>query len=190
MRTFIAIIILIILPASFRAQNESRKEFTGKLTMQYEQEKFAHDFYASMYDHWKLLAFKNLTKCEEMHMKVINGLLNEYSDQYAYNNPGKGKFNSTGLNGAFKETIAKGNLSENDALAAAGAVEERGIETMDLLLEYPEGQLHKECIENLKQNCIDHLNLLVCHLRHRGVEYMPVTLSVVKYINCAIFFKG
>ena len=55
---------------------------------------------------------------------------------------------------------------------------------MDMLLEFPEGQIHRECIENLKQNCIDHLNLLVCHLRHRGVEYKPTTLSVVKYINC------
>ena len=49
MKTFLTILILIILPVAFQAQNESRKEFASKLAAQFEQEKFARDYYATMY---------------------------------------------------------------------------------------------------------------------------------------------
>ena len=184
MKTLFTFIVIITLLNFQFIQNATHNEFAKKLLFQYDEEKFAHDYYNAMYDQWKILAFKNLAKCEESHMKVVKGLIAEFGDIKAIEELQPGVFTNPELTRTFKEKMQTARESENDALIAAANFEEKNISNLEDLIKMPEGQANQECMENLLDSSIDHLNLLVCHLRHRAVEYRPVQLSVAKYIKC------
>ncbi len=177
-------IIIILLSIAFAAQNNSQNIFVNKLLIQYDEEKFAHDYYSAMYDQWKVLAFKNLSKCEEVHMKVIKGILVDFGEENAIKSLGLGIFTDPELTKSYKEKMLTARKSESEALVLAGNFEEKYIVNLEELIKLPEGQANEECLDNLLESSVEHLNLVVCHLRHRNVDYRPVQLSVARYIKC------
>ncbi len=68
MKTIYIFLILFIVPFSFKAQKDTRKAFANQLVLQLQNEKLARDFYTGMFNQWKLIAFKNLSKCVVIHL--------------------------------------------------------------------------------------------------------------------------
>jgi hypothetical protein len=184
MKTISIILILISVFNRNLSQSDTRKDFIDKLYVQYDEEKFARDYYDSMYEQWKLLAFQNLAKCENAHMKLVKTLIDDYVESNSIKILEPGFFTEDELNKTYKEMIASGKTSENKALIVAGNFEEKYIGNLEALISLPEGQNNKECLGNLLESSVNHLNLIVCHLRHRGIDYKPTLLTVTKYIKC------
>ena len=184
MKTVYFLFLFITFQLFVQAQNDQGLDVKNHLIAQLDNEKLAFKFYHAMYDRWNILALKNLAKCEERHIKVVEKLICEFNDQQSPMNLGEENFNNQKYNAIYHDLISRGTKSENEALIAAGSFEESFIVNIEYLSNHSDTQVQKDCLDNLLESTIEHLNLLVCHLKHRNIEYKPSVLSVAKYIHC------
>ncbi len=170
--------------------NQTANSWDEQLWQQLEEEKVAMNFYDAMYEKWGLLAFRNISRHEEKHMECIQLLIEEHGDPALVNLKGKGEFAHKELDALFKDMMKKGNQSENKALTAAANFEERNISSVKKLMKATDDEDVLYALKNLYEDAKCHLNLMVCHLKNRNVEYRPVVLSVSEYLDCTSLVSG
>ena len=98
---------------------------TKDLIFMREEEKVARDTYLTFYDVWDLATFSNIASAEQSHMDALLKLLNKYNlpDPAAGN--AIGEFTNTDLQSLYNTLVAKGEISNLNALNVGGLIEEK-----------------------------------------------------------------
>jgi len=99
-------------------------EETADLTFMREEEKMARDVYLVLYDKWDLDVFSNIASSEQKHMDAILKLLKKYKLTDPAANTLIGQFTNADLQELYNSLVAKGLLTDLDALLVGGIIEE------------------------------------------------------------------
>lgn len=117
-----------LLPAADPA-GLTQTEIDGLVYMR-EEEKLAHDVYATFADQWGLTPFSRIASSEQMHTDSIKTLL----DRYGIADPASsevGVFTNPDLQALYDDLIAKGSASAAEALKVGGLIEEVDLHDLD-----------------------------------------------------------
>ena len=121
--------MVVVSPAAAATSPLSADEIAGLKFMR-EEEKLAHDVYATFYQQYGLSIFNNIASSEATHMAAIKTLL----DRYGIADPAAGKavgvFADASLQALYNQLVAQGRQSLSAALKVGGAIEE--IDILDL----------------------------------------------------------
>lgn len=157
-------------------------EIDGLLFMR-EEEKLAHDIYASLYQMWKLPLFNNISSSEQSHFEAIGVLI----ERYGLVDPAKsqvGEFANPDLQALYNELIARGESSLSDALKVGAAIEEIDILDLQERLTQTQNTDIQRVYQNLEQGSRNHLNAFVRTLSMQtGESYEPQYLSPDEYAD-------
>jgi hypothetical protein len=144
-------------------------EAAGLLFMR-EEEKMARDVYAYMYDKYKILVFKNITKSENAHMSAVLKLIEGFKiTDNSNNNPGE--FTNTHITELYNQLIAMGNVSSIEALKVGVLIEQTDIADLQKELLTVENASVKTVYTNLLAGSNAHLKAFIWNLKVRGVVY-------------------
>jgi len=165
------------MPAATVAISSREKE---RLLFIREEEKTARDLYTSFYEKDNLSIFMDLAKSEQSHMDQARAII----DKYALTIPGKDKpgvFLNQTLQKVHNELLAKGLLSDQDALKAAATFEEISIMDLEKELAATEAVDIKAMYQGLLAGSRKHLRSYVSDLKDQGIQYDPQYLEKDEY---------
>ncbi len=149
-------------------------EIDGLLWMR-EEEKLAHDVYATLGDLWESRIFENIARAETTHADAVLTLLERYAiADPAAGNP-VGVFADPSIQALYDDLVARGRTSLVEALTVGALIEDldisdlqqRATDTPDIALVYDE-------LERGSQN---HLRAFVRNLDRQGASYAPTYIS-------------
>ena len=175
--------MVAVSPAAAATSPLSADEIAGLKFMR-EEEKLAHDVYATFYQQYGLSIFNNIASSEATHMAAIKTLL----DRYGIADPAAGKavgvFADASLQALYNQLVAQGRQSLSAALKVGGAIEE--IDILDL-----KERLAATTHSDIQQVYTSLLNASYNHLRafartltiQTGVTYQPQYLDAATYQN-------
>ena len=178
---YVLIGILILLSGQSAGLKEN---LDNKLWYQCELEKVAMDFYDVMYKKWDVISFRNLSRSEKQHMECVQLLIKEVGNPELISLESKGKFRHKDLQDLYNKVIKLGNESVDKAFIASANLEEKNIRDLETLKTMSEDEDFQSSMANLFTSSKCHLNVMVCHLKNKGIGYKPVLLTVSEYINC------
>lgn len=174
---------MVVSPAAAATSPLSAGEIAGLKFMR-EEEKLAHDVYATFYQQYGLSIFNNIASSEATHMAAIKTLL----DRYGIADPAAGKavgvFADASLQALYNQLVAQGRQSLSAALKVGGAIEE--IDILDL-----KERLATTTHSDIQQVYTSLLNASYNHLRafartlttQTGAVYQPQYLDAATYQN-------
>lgn len=158
----------------------TQAEIDGLLFMR-EEEKLAHDVYASLYQTWNLPVFNNISKSEQSHFDALGVLMQRYGLTDPANSQA-GVFTNPDLQALYNDLIAQGERSVADALRVGAAIEEIDILDLQTRLAQTQRADIQQVYNNLEQGSRNHLNAFVRTLETQtGEEYSPQHLSSDEY---------
>ena len=175
--------MVVVSPAAAATSPLSADEIAGLKFMR-EEEKLAHDVYATFYQQYGLSIFNNIASSEATHMAAIKTLL----DRYGIADPAAGKavgvFADASLQALYNQLVAQGRQSLSAALKVGGAIEE--IDILDL-----KERLAATTHSDIQQVYTSLLNASYNHLRafartlktQTGAVYQPQYLDAATYQN-------
>ena len=175
--------MVVVSPAAAATSPLSADEIAGLKFMR-EEEKLAHDVYATFYQQYGLSIFNTIASSEATHMAAIKTLL----DRYGIADPAAGKavgvFADASLQALYNQLVAQGRQSLSAALKVGGAIEE--IDILDL-----KERLATTTHSDIQQVYTSLLNASYNHLRafartlttQTGVTYQPQYLDAATYQN-------
>ena len=97
------------------------------LVFMYQEEKLARDVYRKLKNKWHLRVFENIVKAERRHMNKVKRLLDYYHIPIPVDSKEIGVFADEELQALYKDLLAKGRQSREDALEVGVLVEETDI---------------------------------------------------------------
>jgi hypothetical protein len=156
-----------------------RAEAQGLLYMR-EKKNWPRDLYNAFYAAWGLPVFQNIALSEQTHMDAIKFLL----DRYALADPAQaqpGVFTNPDLQALYDQLLVSGSQSLEDALHAAGAVEEVDILDLQARLEGTDQADLVQVYTNLERGSENHLRAVNTLVRQTGETYQPQYLSPEAY---------
>lgn len=143
-----------------------------------EEEKLARDVYLNLYDQWKLMPFKNISKSEQVHMDAVLSLLERYDLKDPAAGKERGEFENAELQSMYNDLIAKGSVSALEALKVGALIEEVDIEDLRRILnEDVDNRDIALVYGNLLRGSGHHLKAFTWNLKRRNVEYLPQVLD-------------
>jgi hypothetical protein len=151
----------------------SSSEEEGLIFMR-EEEKLAHDVYATLYAQWGLPVFQNIANSESTHTAAVKVLLDRYgiADPAAGN--GVGEFTNPELQKLYDQLVAQGSTSLVDALKVGVAIEEKDILDLQTRLAQTSSADVQLLYNNLMQGSENHLRAFTSTLqRQSGGTYVP-----------------
>jgi hypothetical protein len=158
----------------------TQAEMDGLLFMR-EEEKLAHDVYASLYQSWNLPVFNNISKSEQSHFDALGVLI----QRYRLTDPASsaaGVFTNTQLQALYNDLISQGERSLADALKVGAAIEEIDILDLQTRLSQTQRADIQQVYSNLEQGSRNHLAAFIRTLETQtGEEYSPQHLSSDEY---------
>jgi hypothetical protein len=160
------------------------KTLENQLWYQYELEKVAMDYYNAMYEKYDIVIFRNLARSEKQHMECIQMLTKAVGNTELIDLQGVGKFKHPDLQDLYGKVMVLGVESFNHALIASANLEEKNIQDVETLMTLSDDEDFQFALNNLLESSKCHLNVMVCQLKHEGVGYKPVLLSLNEYIDC------
>lgn len=147
----------------------SDTEAAGLLFMR-EEEKMARDVYSYLYDKYKLVVFKNISKSENLHMTSVLRLITGFNiPDNSSNNPGE--FTDAHINELYNQLIEMGEASEIEALKVGVLIEQTDIADLKTELESVQNSSVKTLYTNLMAGSNAHLKAFIWNLKVRGVVY-------------------
>ncbi len=167
--------------ANVPAEDLSKSEKEALLFMR-EEEKLARDIYLNMYEKWKLMPFKNISKSEQAHMNAVLYLLQRYDLEDPAAGKDVGEFRNQELQNLYNDLIAKGSVSAVEALKVGALIEEVDIEDLQRILD--EDVDNKDIalvFGNLLRGSGHHLKAFTWNLKRRSVIYTPQVLDREDY---------
>jgi hypothetical protein len=142
-------------------------EASGLLFMR-EEEKMARDVYAYLYDKYKLMVFKNITKSENQHMSSVLRLITGFNiPDNSSDNPGE--FTDSQINELYQQLIKMGDISEIEALKVGVLIEQTDIADLEEQLKIIENSSIKTVYTNLLAGSNAHMKAFIWNLKVRGV---------------------
>jgi hypothetical protein len=158
----------------------SADEIAALLYMR-EEEKLAHDVYVTLYDHWSLPVFQNISQSEQTHTDAVKTLL----DRYGLADPAPsetGAFTNTDLQALYNDLIARGSQSFAEALKVGAAIEEIDILDLEKRLSQTDNANTQQVFNNLMKGSYNHLRRFASTLTTQtGETYQPQYLSAQAY---------
>lgn len=156
------------IPACTIIGTVTETEAAGLLFMR-EEEKMARDVYAYLYDKYKLLVFKNITKSESAHMSAVLRLIEGFKiTDNSTNNPGE--YTNAHIAELYNQLIAMGNVSVNEALKVGLLIEQTDIADLQKELLTMGNASVKTVYSNLLKGSGAHLRAFTWNLKIRGVS--------------------
>lgn len=154
----------------------SEKE--GILLMR-EEEKLAHDVYNFFAQKYNIPIFRNITKSEVEHQKLVIQLMNQYGiEDPSYEE--EGKFHNKELQELYDRLTVQGNTLI-EALKIGAYIEELDIRDLKQLMKETDNEDILATYNPLLWGSENHLRAFVRNLTNRGVEYQPVFLSAEEF---------
>jgi hypothetical protein len=149
-------VVASALPAQAATPTVSTK-IKAQLLYLIEEEKLAHDVYTALDAVSISPKFKNISDAEQTHMDAVALLLKTY----VIKNPTIGKkpgvFTNKSLTTLYKTLVAKGKLSELDAIAVGILIEKKDLADLATLSKIVTQADIKFTIANLKKGSENHL---------------------------------
>jgi len=175
--------VLVVSPAAAATSPLSADEIAGLKFMR-EEEKLAHDVYATFYQQYGLSIFNNIASSEATHMAAIKTLLDRYGIADPAASKAVGVCADASLQALYNQLVAQGRQSLSAALKVGGAIEE--IDILDL-----QERLATTTHSDIQQVYTSLLNASYNHLRafartltaQTGVAYQPQYLDAATYQN-------
>jgi hypothetical protein len=170
----------------------SSSEEEGLIFMR-EEEKLAHDVYATLYAQWGLPVFQNIANSESTHTAAVKVLLDRYgiADPAAGN--GVGEFTNPELQKLYDQLVAQGSTSLVDALKVGVAIEEKDILDLQTRLAQTSSADVQLVYNNLMHGSENHLRAFTSTLqRQSGGTYVQQyqNSSVPNSTNGTINLRG
>jgi len=150
---------------------------TSHLVFMREEEKLARDAYITLYEWWGLKAFSNISKAEQAHMDALLTMLNTYSIPDPVVSNDVGAFEDPKLVDLYADLLARGEISQMEALHVGALVEE--VDILDLY-DAIEDTSQADIIavyENLLAGSEKHLRAFVGQIENQGVEYIAQVMD-------------
>ncbi len=161
--------------------NSSGKTLTASekqgLIKMREEEKLAHDVYATLYKKWHNPVLGNIMKSEQTHTTAVKQLLEKYHIPDPVVNNATGVFNSSEMRALYVKLVSMGNKSELDALKVGAMVEDLDIKDLDELINQTNNTDIKNVYSNLVRGSRNHLRSFVKAIRAMGGDYEPHYIS-------------
>lgn len=147
-----------------------------------EDEKVAHDVYATFYELHGTQIFTNIQRAEATHTESVRQLLVAYHIEDPAETTPVGVFTSPDLQEIYDKLVAQGRPSEVEALKVGAYIEEHDIMDLDERLQQ-EGlpQDVADVYANLRMGSTYHLQSFVKNLESKGESYAPQLLSAEDY---------
>ena len=133
----------------------TQEEIDGLIRMRIE-EKLARDIYTVMDSIWSAKVFQNIKASEQKHMDAVKRMLDKYSIPDPLTTDEIGIFPETEFQDLYNQYLAQGNISLEEALLAAVAIEELEIADLGAQLAF----VTNPCLINM------YTNLLVAENKH------------------------
>lgn len=148
----------------------SEKEIAGLVQMR-EEEKLAHDVYATLGTQSGVNTFANIASSEQTHTDAIKVLLDRYgiADPVAKN--GVGVFTSKEMQKLYDELVAKGTKSTIDALIVGATIEDLDIFDLDTLKKETTKQDILVTYNNLQKGSRNHMRAFTRNINAKGGTY-------------------
>ncbi len=152
---------------------------TNNLAFMFEEEKLARDTYTYLYQKWQLIEFENIQKSEQSHMNAVENLLIRY--KIAYPKLEQGKFQNQELQTLYNQLIAKGSISNIDALKVGATIEDVDIKDLRNLSAETTNLLIMNIYSNLMCGSRNHMRAFSGSLKNIGVTYLPQFITQAEY---------
>lgn len=179
--SYVLVVLILLLTGQSSGENET---IYRQLWYQCELEKVAMDYYDAMYEKYGIITFRNLSRSEKQHIECIQLLIKEMGNPDLFDLQKVGEFNNRDLQDLYGKVIALGMESLNHAMIASANLEERNIHEVEALMTISDEEDFQFSLSNLLKSAKCHLNVMVCQLKHEGVGYRPVLLTLSEYIDC------
>ncbi len=148
----------------------SEKEIAGLVQMR-EEEKLAHDVYATLGIQWGVNTFANIASSEQTHTDAVKVLLDRYgiTDPVVKNEIGV--FTSKDMQKLYDELVAKGTKSTLDALIVGATIEDLDIHDLDVLKNETTKQDILVTYNNLQKGSRNHMRAFTRNINANGGTY-------------------
>ena len=153
-------------------------ELAGLAQMR-EEEKLAHDVYATLGDQWGLRVFSNIAASESTHTAAVKTLLDRYGLADPSDGLAAGEFSDPAMQSLYDTLVAQGSESLVAALTVGATIEDLDIadlqtlatDTPDIALVYA----------NLEKGSRNHLRAFTKQLDKNGATYTPAHITQEQY---------
>jgi hypothetical protein len=146
-----------------------------------EEEKLAHDVYVALYARWGTNVFNNIAASEAQHTQAVVNLLSSYglADLTAINPPGV--FTDVSLQALCDMLMARGRVSEVEALKVGALIEETDMRDLEVRIAQTDEALIASVYQGLLCGSRNHLRAFARQLTRRGVRYVPEVISQAQW---------
>lgn len=166
--------------SSYSESELTQAEIDGLLQMR-EEEKLARDVYDALYAKWGTNIFNNIAQSEQTHTDAVAELLDRYSIDDPNVGRNAGEYDSSQLQGLYNSLVAKGSVSQLDALIVGATVEDLDIYDLQVLIGETDNEDIILVYENLMRGSRNHLRSFVKNINNAGGEYSPQYISQQEY---------
>jgi hypothetical protein len=142
-----------------------------------EEEKLAHDVYATLHAKWDLRVFGNISQSEERHFDAIKLLLDRYGLPDPAANNAVGIFYDKGLRILYGDLIKQGESSLLAALKVGAEIEDLDIRDLEKAIEATDNGDLKAIYQNLMRASENHMRAFAQQLAAAGESYAPKYLD-------------
>ena len=149
-------VVATALPAQAATPTVSAK-IKAQLLYLIEEEKLAHDVYTALDAVSISPKFKNISDAEQTHMDAVALLLKTYGIKNPTIGKKSGVFTNKSLTTLYKTLVAKGKLSELDAIAVGILIEKKDLADLATLSKIVTQSDIKFTLANLKKGSENHL---------------------------------
>jgi hypothetical protein len=122
-----------------------------------EEEKLARDVYLTFYEQWESTVFANIAESEQTHTDTIEDMLEKYGLPDPVVDDTIGAFVNSFLLEKYYELVAKGQVSELDALMVGAFIEELDIIDLQEAVEQTDEEDLEQLYSNLMRGSRNHL---------------------------------
>ena len=122
-----------------------------------EEEKLARDVYLTFYEQWEDTVFANIAESEQTHTDTIEDMLEKYGLPDPVVDDTIGVFVNSFLLEKYYELVAKGQVSELDALMVGAFIEELDIIDLQEAVEQTDEEDLEQLYSNLMRGSRNHL---------------------------------
>lgn len=172
------LILGLVIFTNYTKTNFSKNDQESLLFM-LEEEKLAHDVYSQLYEKWETRQFGNIKESEKMHMEKVKTLLDQNKIQYEI--LPIGKFKNKNLQKLYYDLIAKGNISEIEALKVGATIEDVDIFDLKKLKKETENQQILSTYDFLECGSRNHLRAFNRGLSMNNSIYKAQYISTSEY---------
>ena len=147
-----------------------------------EEEFLARDVYIALYDKWEIKSFSKISQSEQRHADKILDLTNAYSIEN-FSDHEIGIFHDEELQKLYTDLVAKGVVSEVEALRVGAMIEDLDIYDLENFLKDVENTDIKKVFDNLNRGSRNHMKAFISELEKRGATYTPIYITEERFLE-------